>query len=440
MKKPIICIVVVVVVVVVLSLVVPKSCYTNDIVTELPAAELIAETIEDCVETPETPEAPEAPETSDVVTSDVQDEEQQDSVKEPELITFIKENAGQLSLHVRKKPKAPKRVGYKCDYDYYDPDPNSTCDDNYAYPLYGNVRTVNSDSDFSYLYFNRRGDIVKESCICGDSSDPDALVYRYNSRGILTGIDYWDSRPELGEAFTSIYAPCMKVLKFDSQGRSIVEASYSGGICWNQLSTLSRVKYDNRSNVVEKVIYAANDSNFDGNYELGDLGSRYTWKYDHRGNKIESTVYNGNGEIDSRYTWKYDHRGNLIESTEYNGNGEIDSRCEVKYDLNGNKVEVVKSNSTGFISQQLFYYTANGILILSEYNCKDNSQLYYRVYPYTLYKYDNRGNMIEKQHYDKHGELEGKEFYKYDYMGNVIEFSTDSEYSYSCKYQITYYK
>ena len=407
MKKPIIYIVIVVLVV--LSLVVPKSCNTNDIVTELSAEELIEEPIEDCAETLE------APKTSDVVSSDVQDDEQQDSVKEPELITFIKENAGQLSLHVRKKPKAPKRVGYECAYDYYDPDPNpnSTCYDDYVYPLYGNVRTVNSDSDFSYLSFNRRGDIDKERCIRSDCCDPAALVYRYNSRGILTGIDYWYSRPDLGEE--SIYAPCMKVLKFDSQGRSIEEASYMGDIRWrNHLSTLSRVKYDNRGNVVERTIYAANDSDFDGNYELGDL--------------------------DSRYTWKYDHRGNLIESTEYNGNGEIDSRCEVKYDLNGNKVEVVKSNSTGFISQQLFYYNANGILILSEYNSKINYPFDDHDSHYALYKYDKRGNMIEKQYFDVHGKLTRKEFYKYDYMGNVIEFSTDSEYSYPCKYQITYYK
>ena len=212
----------------------------------------------------------------------------------------------------------------------------------------------------------------------------------------------------------NICTPYMKVLKFDSQGRSIEEASYTGGICCNRLSTLSRVKYDNRGNVVERAIYAANDSDFDGNYELGDL--------------------------DCRYTWKYDYRGNLIESSEYNGNGEIDSRCEVKYDLNGNKVEVVKSDSTGFVSQQLFYYNANGILILSEYNSKINYTFDDHDFHYALYKYDKRGNMIEKQYFDVHGKLTRKEFYKYDYMGNVIEFSTDSEYSYPCKYQITYYK
>ena len=153
--------------------------------------------------------------------------------------------------------------------------------------------------------------------------------------------------------------------------------------------------------------------------------------------RIVATKFNSRGDITEydEYTggvcWnqksgtkqiKYDSRGNLVE---------FDGETR-KYDSKNNLVELSRNDCT-----MRFYYSRNGILVLSEAYNGENSLI-----EVCLFLYDKQGNMVENRQFSPDGKLQCKYLYKYDRMGNVIEcnMSSSNGYESSVKYKITYYK
>ena len=95
-----------------------------------------------------------------------------------------------------------------------------------------------------------------------------------------------------------------------------------------------------------------------------------------------------------RITYSYDSENNLIEENKYNSNNNIIEKCNYQF-TNGIKI--------------------NGSL--EKYN-SDESQI--SMLSKFIYKYDNKGNLIENNHYNSNSILSFKE--KYDDKGNITEY------------------
>ena len=348
------------------------------------------------------------------------------SIQQPEFIAELKKSLAIGSQNIKKKPKAPKRqsIIYYCDNDLdyikvcdgIKPD-DSGFDGSYTYepircfPIYGKVKTLRGSCEDEILEFTAKGDLSYEGYLAGDSTDPTGATYSYDSKGRLC-------RFEVGGCLNSVLSPPLspsihgqETFEYDSRGnfalREYVQYMWVG---INKQSIYS-YKYDSRNNIIAKVVQTKDKRSPDSE---GDV---------------------------AYYNYEYDARNNLIAEAKLNAEGELDYRYNYKYDSQGNIVEVTLSGFSGMKSKRLFYYNANGVLLLSEYYGED-----YNLISYTLYKYDKRGNMIEKSQFDSNQNLQNNNSYKYDRMGNVVESVGSEPYLYFSSYdevlkiKITYYK
>ena len=343
--------------------------------------------------------------------------------KESAFLGMLKEYVSQSTLNVRKKPKAPVRQNVYPIYedDYYGLEDWEYCD--YPFPLYGRVSSVSGED--VYMSFNVRGDLDYTSIATGDSTDPQAEIYKYNANNVLVGIYFYLYRPYIDPGPAE--APSMVVKKFDSRGRVIEKDCYTGGVIWCNKCATIKTKYRANGRIVEDVEFDCE----------GNKAGKTISKYDSGGRLIEVEKYDHTDSLLSKLTKKYDKKGRVIEDSIY-GDGTSTYTC--KYDKRGNRVEIANYVADSLVSKRLLYYSLNGILALTEsYDGKDSLE------SATIYSYDRWGNMIEKRIYNAAGELQRKFSFKYDRMGNVIEAIVPwsySEYNEETvyKYKITYYK
>ena len=350
------------------------------------------------------------------------------SIQQPEFIAELKKSLAIGSQNIKKKPKAPKRQGiiYYCDNDLdyikvcddIDPDDSGfvgsyTYDPILCFPIYGNVKVMESlgNEEASKLTFNAKGSLLEISYAVSDSTDPYGASYSYDSKGRLC-------RFEVGGCRNSVLSPPLspsihgqETFEYDSRGNFALR-EYTQMMWSNcRMKSIYSYKYDSRNNIIAKVVQ-----------------TKDKWSPDSEGD----VAY---------YNYEYDARNNLITEAKLNAEGELDYRYNYKYDSQRNIVEVTLSGFSGMKSKRLFYYNANGVLLLSEYYGED-----YNLISYTLYKYDKRGNMIEKSQFDSNQNLQNNNSYKYDRMGNVVESVGSEPYLYFSSYdevlkiKITYYK
>jgi len=123
-------------------------------------------------------------------------------------------------------------------------------------------------------------------------------------------------------------------------------------------------------------------------------GSKNVFKYDKNGNIIELSNYKADGKLNSTVKSTYDASGKLIKEETLLGDGKVDLVSAIKTDAKGNKIEQEDVRPMGNIMFNYKYY----------------------------YKYDEKGQQIERIAYRGNGTLLFRYIFKYDDNGNKTEW------------------
>ena len=131
--------------------------------------------------------------------------------------------------------------------------------------------------------------------------------------------------------------------------------------------------------------------------------SRNVFKYDKDGNRLELTSYDPKGKMISNLKSTYVD-GKITKEETILANGLVDVSSEIKTDAKGNRVEQ-RDTKTDAVSP-LFNFTQ-------------------------LYKYDEKGQMIERTSLRGNGTLMYRYLFKYDDKGNhsIMEKEVDEHYA-----------
>lgn len=226
-------------------------------------------------------------------------------------------------------------------------------------------------------------------------------VYNYNKEPnkkepeltFLSG-KFLDNYDETGRRTESIY--------YDAKGkitqRTVFGYDSLGHLSWeNQYFSTGRIKYryvyinDKSGKVLEEHMYKSNgtlDRKWVRTYDekgnnieedvynmiLGSEPIKRVYKYDNNGNRTEGMTYPPyKGFVPSnKFTNSYDDKNQMIEETSYGPNNSI-TVFYFEYDNHGNRVQIIQNGiSIKYSSSQCDTY---------------------------LYKYDEKGNWIEKIQY-----------------------------------------
>ncbi len=188
---------------------------------------------------------------------------------------------------------------------------------------------------------------------------------------------------------------------------------------------LAKLTDDNKGNQIEMALYKPK----------GNLAYKSICKYDGNDNLLENIRYHEDGSVDSKLICKYDKKGFRTEDFDYSGDEESLSKRKENKDVDEDSMyvglcehNIYKYDDKGNRTERLTYYGAHGTLS-SKYSYKyDNNGKLIEVEVSTdigawseIFKYDDKGNNLERGCYNSNGTLTEKRTYKYDDNGNLIE-------------------
>ena len=140
--------------------------------------------------------------------------------------------------------------------------------------------------------------------------------------------------------------------------------------------------------------------------KISTYGNNYQVLYNIDGNRIEMTNYNSNRLNMFNPINKNDGNGNQV----YQSDEILKDKHTYKYDDEGNKIEENEYNKEGnLVKRNIYKYDDDGNKI------EENEYIYERLSDKHTYKYDGNGNMIEEN------SPNWSRAYKYDGEGNVVE-------------------
>ncbi len=238
---------------------------------------------------------------------------------------------------------------------------------------------------------------------------------------------------------------CLKGKVHVIQSEIISLMKKDGQFVKRQVTQERTITYDERGNKVEQVVYGFDYNfrkyiesrvvyTFDSNgratgwedYANGkDVPAKSTYIYDDKGQRIKQSVTNPDGtvrailtliydskgkNVEKRYdnsgagmglynvVNSYDSKGNLIESVSYNAGGSVIHKVRSDYDDKGNQIEVIAYSSN-----------ATGEVVRTSRN---------------TFRYDKRGNMVERTVYDNNDAVQSRTSHEYSESGNLISSIT----------------
>ena len=219
-----------------------------------------------------------------------------------------------------------------------------------------------------------------------------------------------------------------EISKYNDKGNVTEIASYDSDGSIKQKQTK---KYNDKENVIEHVRYKSG----------GALDCKETYRYNKKGILIEYVRYKSDGALDCKETYRYNKKGSLIEHVRYKSGGELDCKETYSHNKKENKKEKkhIRYASDGSLYvkySEIYKYDKKANLIeLIRY--KSGGALYWKE----TYRYNKKGSLIEQARYDSNGSIQQKQTKKYDDKENLISKTDYSRIRYSkIKKQKTIYK
>ena len=166
--------------------------------------------------------------------------------------------------------------------------------------------------------------------------------------------------------------------------------------------------------------------------------SKSVFKYDANGNRVELANYKADGKVNSTIRSTYDAKGNLLKEETLLSDGTVNLVSTIKTDAKGNKIEQQDTRPMGnvifnykyyykydekgqqieriayrgngtFLFKYAFIYDDNGNKTEWTQTASDST-----IIGKVIYKYDEKNNLLEEIHYDKSGGVKETYTYKYD--------------------------
>ncbi|MDF4202227.1 hypothetical protein PXD56_04645 [Maribacter sp. SA7] len=147
------------------------------------------------------------------------------------------------------------------------------------------------------------------------------------------------------------------------------------------------------------------------------LRNKKVFKYDNKGNRVQRLVYslndNGSGPMDKMIS-EYDDDGNLV-TTKWS-NSYSQGKWMYKYDENGNQIEFIEHHRGKVYKRTIYKYNEKGEIIQETLYNTDNL-----LVERAIFDYDKNGNKILINMFAPDERIRFRSAYKYDDRNNRIE-------------------
>ena len=166
-----------------------------------------------------------------------------------------------------------------------------------------------------------------------------------------------------------------------------------------------------------KVEVMSETISFPGNSKR--VSSKNVFKYNKNGDRIELSNYKADGKLNSTIKATYDSNGIITGEQTFLADGKVDVNSIIKTDTNGNIIEqndTRPADNALLNYRYLFRYDEKGQQI-ERIAYKGNAVLLFRY----EFKYDENGNRSEWTQYGPTNSIVGKVVYKYDANDNLIK-------------------
>lgn len=254
-------------------------------------------------------------------------------------------------------------------------------------------RIIEDNDSNIHLVFDKVGNIIeKKSRNYKYPNGFEKFSYEYDSRGNKIEKIFYTPDGNLNTKYS---------YKYNVNG-NIIEMSIS--FPEGRLGNKYAYKYDRKSNLIEYNDYLGKK-----------LNQKTIFIYDENGNEVEEAIYDSKDNLKNKWTKKYDAKGNLVESIHYFANGKIDSKTIYKNDTKNNVIEeIITDSNNSLLSEEYSKYDIDG----NKIEVKMNVPSYGGMKVKTVYKYDNRGNIVEQINNSSMGGKKKRGINKFEYDKN----------------------
>ena len=151
-----------------------------------------------------------------------------------------------------------------------------------------------------------------------------------------------------------------------------------------------------------------------------------------KGYKIEETRYNFDGKPSINLKYSYNEKQNCTEEDRYNGDGNLANKrlFNYKYDETGKLIEENWINDNGIASKAMYKYDLKGNIVEKSFFKLDGT-LDWK----TTSVYDSNNNIIENIDWNSKGKIDWRTTYKVNDKGKVVE---ETLYKRGTKFYIMY--
>ena len=155
--------------------------------------------------------------------------------------------------------------------------------------------------------------------------------------------------------------------------------------------------------------------------ENGALEWYHLYTYDAQGRRASATSYDAAGNQTNHVDYEYDENGNALVSSGYTVENGILFRIEETYNANGLATKETRIYSGGSMNYYTYQYDQDGNCIREDNYNKDGN-----LTGYMLYEYNTAGLESKWIDYDSEGEMTGYYTFSYNDAGKLTEQSSYS--------------
>jgi hypothetical protein len=256
------------------------------------------------------------------------------------------------------------------------PERDALIDTDYDYALYGDVSSIKVSTyelkdnfgteskgsllDSHVIRFDSRGQVSTAKIYFGEGVS-ELCTYSYNSQGKITTVDHKEESGSIAGK---------TIIKYNSNGKKIQHSRYNGD---GSLYTKDLFEYNSSGKLSREYCYGDDGSLYSKNvYNYGSNGKvssiygydsanvlqyKKIFSYDQFKNLIKFSTYDGNGAKIYEETYKYNSNGYMTSSTERDFMYGYKLTYKYKYDSKGNVIEKRSYNGDALIPERIVIYT-----------------------------------------------------------------------------------